>query len=117
MSARWLSDWPLRINEKHAEGLRRGLVRILESIVGAISTSTGNDPPARFRLANHLPEKLGHALRRRAFPSLESPPPSIYTAIPLTGFRPIRRSARSHRSEEHTSELQSLRHLVCRLLL
>src|ERR1035438_8131146 len=24
---------------------------------------------------------------------------------------------RSHRSEEHTSELQSLRHLVCRLLL
>src|ERR1039458_10544463 len=25
--------------------------------------------------------------------------------------------ARRHRSEEHTSELQSLRHLVCRLLL
>src|SRR5438045_8099416 len=25
--------------------------------------------------------------------------------------------AREHRSEEHTSELQSLRHLVCRLLL
>src|ERR1039457_7008952 len=62
MSARWLSDWPLRINQKHAEGLRRGLVRILESIVGVISTSTGNDPPARFLLANHLPDKLGHAL-------------------------------------------------------
>src|SRR5262245_62866527 len=32
--------------------------------------------------------------------------------------RPIeRRAARSTRSEEHTSELQSLRHLVCRLLL
>src|SRR5258705_884903 len=29
------------------------------------------------------------------------------------GFEPIAR----HRSEEHTSELQSLRHLVCRLLL
>src|ERR1035441_5185271 len=26
-------------------------------------------------------------------------------------------AAASHRSEEHTSELQSLRHLVCRLLL
>src|SRR5262245_62890612 len=26
-------------------------------------------------------------------------------------------SAAQHRSEEHTSELQSLRHLVCRLLL
>src|SRR5205814_10120010 len=28
-----------------------------------------------------------------------------------------RRRAKSRRSEEHTSELQSLRHLVCRLLL
>src|SRR5438045_8443216 len=28
-----------------------------------------------------------------------------------------RRHARAVRSEEHTSELQSLRHLVCRLLL
>src|SRR5205814_2385626 len=35
-------------------------------------------------------------------------------------FRPgwfLRRWRRNHRSEEHTSELQSLRHLVCRLLL
>src|SRR5947199_1489400 len=29
----------------------------------------------------------------------------------------LQASARSSRSEEHTSELQSLRHLVCRLLL
>src|SRR5258705_2466944 len=42
-----------------------------------------------------------------------------------TGARGLRRndppagtsSSRSCRSEEHTSELQSLRHLVCRLLL
>src|SRR5262245_43677792 len=32
-------------------------------------------------------------------------------------LRAVERLARSHRSEEHTSELQSLRHLVCRLLL
>src|SRR5947199_931239 len=33
-------------------------------------------------------------------------------------IRPIAPTARSvERSEEHTSELQSLRHLVCRLLL
>src|SRR5258705_10083592 len=34
-------------------------------------------------------------------------------------FRGCRRTNRHHpsRSEEHTSELQSLRHLVCRLLL
>src|SRR5258705_617353 len=31
--------------------------------------------------------------------------------------RPGRRSSKTCRSEEHTSELQSLRHLVCRLLL
>src|SRR5947199_5378990 len=30
---------------------------------------------------------------------------------------PSRAHAQWHRSEEHTSELQSLRHLVCRLLL
>src|SRR5437899_8425687 len=30
---------------------------------------------------------------------------------------PVRRSSDGVRSEEHTSELQSLRHLVCRLLL
>src|SRR5471030_3408886 len=33
------------------------------------------------------------------------------------GFRRQVRRWRHHRSEEHTSELQSLRHLVCRLLL
>src|SRR5262245_65777804 len=36
---------------------------------------------------------------------------------PAERVRRLRRHARAHRSEEHTSELQSLRHLVCRLLL
>src|SRR5882724_12212268 len=40
---------------------------------------------------------------------------------PLVPLRHPGRNARAHgglgRSEEHTSELQSLRHLVCRLLL
>src|SRR5258705_9743614 len=43
-------------------------------------------------------ERPGDALARRARPRLPRPDPR-------------------HRSEEHTSELQSLRHLVCRLLL
>src|ERR1039458_6103173 len=39
-------------------------------------------------------------------------------APPCVGARPIRRKGdRIYRSEEHTSEFQSLRHLVCRLLL
>src|SRR5882724_11545442 len=50
----------------------------------------------------------------------------LYPRHGLTGYRnlPQLESADSHlntfirgRSEEHTSELQSLRHLVCRLLL
>src|SRR5258705_5750775 len=48
----------------------------------------------------------------------------IVVAMGVFGFAEIMRnleqeSSRSivHRSEEHTSELQSLRHLVCRLLL
>src|SRR5258705_5557803 len=38
---------------------------------------------------------------------------------PTTGAQRCPHHSRSgpHRSEEHTSELQSLRHLVCRLLL
>src|SRR5258705_2961408 len=41
--------------------------------------------------------------------------PSPLRAAPPSPLRPARRPKR--RSEEHTSELQSLRHLVCRLLL
>src|SRR5689334_24489472 len=36
---------------------------------------------------------------------------------PKTGFEPVTYGLRNRRSEEHTSELQSQFHLVCRLLL
>src|SRR5262245_63931500 len=39
------------------------------------------------------------------------------TLRPYRSSDPYRRAAEPSRSEEHTSELQSLRHLVCRLLL
>src|SRR5271157_6670277 len=51
---------------------------------------------------------------------------SLHDALPIsTGCASVRsrcigadcRGARMHRSEEHTSELQSRPHLVCRLLL
>src|SRR5437899_3940452 len=46
------------------------------------------------------------------------PRPRRSRVIPLQlKTRQSRRQARRRRSEEHTSELQSLRHLVCRLLL
>src|SRR5205823_8495703 len=64
-------------------------------------------------------------------------PLSLHDALPISGTRrarrgtststsgpprwpspsPSRTSSRSSRSEEHTSELQSLAYLVCRLLL
>src|SRR5262245_63972313 len=48
------------------------------------------------------------------FRSSEGSPPT--RDRPLLRVRSSRRP-RARRSEEHTSELQSLRHLVCRLLL
>src|SRR5947199_7389546 len=41
--------------------------------------------------------------------------PAVGTVIPR--FSRMRAAFPARRSEEHTSELQSLRHLVCRLLL
>src|SRR5262245_63340024 len=51
------------------------------------------------------------------------PSPSVLTNVAFTSASPLRlfhgktATAMRKRSEEHTSELQSLRHLVCRLLL
>src|ERR1035438_9318954 len=49
---------------------------------------------------------------RNPIPAKESKKPNLFPSFP--GFAPDRCF---YRSEEHTSELQSLRHLVCRLLL
>src|SRR5262245_63418338 len=68
-------------------------------------------PPAEiYTLSLHdaLPISVRRVLPRRR-PRDRRPPGSHGVA----GNQPLRRT----RSEEHTSELQSLRHLVCRLLL
>src|SRR5687767_15563996 len=64
-----------------------------------------------------LPEVLGdlnsrfHSLHHASFPRTP-----VITALRVRGLRAVvKRPAR--RSEEHTSELQSLAYLVCRLLL
>src|SRR5690349_24955167 len=51
----------------------------------------------------------------RSSPSLAAPPPAA--APPPSSDGPPRTRAVARRSEEHTSELQSRRDLVCRLLL
>src|SRR5258705_8818084 len=44
-------------------------------------------------------------------------PPPAPAPIPFSDSNPFAKASPLTRSEEHTSELQSLRHLVCRLLL
>src|SRR3712207_7121733 len=43
--------------------------------------------------------------------------PAHYLVVVSARIRAPQSSSRSHRSEEHTSELQSRQYLVCRLLL
>src|ERR1039458_10798046 len=84
----------------------------------------------RYYFAGHLPHLGTFATRRFFFLMIRRPPRS--TLFPYTTlFRSVSsltRCAAAHmticsshlsvsRSEEHTSELQSLRRLVCRLLL
>src|SRR3989441_3508113 len=75
------------------EGVRRGkiLLRVVGRQLSAITTGTNS------------------ALR--SLPSSRSPAPSTLPA------RGCSRATGRRRSEEHTSELQSLAYLVCRLLL
>src|SRR5437899_11328428 len=66
-----------------------------------------------FRSA-HRPDRCRGGVRRRR--GLHAAPQSRYGAWTRRRVRAQRPTAPT-RSEEHTSELQSLRHLVCRLLL
>ena len=47
--------------------------------------------------------------RKRALPSAESPPPSMYTATPLTGCRPVRPCARSRRAGTSSARTEACR--------
>src|SRR5205814_9543693 len=84
-------------------------------------------PPFPTRRSSDLRERPRSALRPRVSPRATSARahhsrnvlragPSAPAGVPsFEHHRPARAAVR--RSEEHTSELQSLRHLVCRLLL
>src|SRR5438045_8368268 len=58
------------------------------------------------------PGKIKTCFQRRRLPKIPPQPHQVYAPVVLINFR-----EHLERSEEHTSELQSLRHLVCRLLL
>src|SRR2546425_8401419 len=68
---------------------------------------TGAALQARERRLEHLP----------GFDDLEVPPHHVADPPVLPVLRPVAEDVAAQRSEEHTSELQSLAYLVCRLLL
>src|ERR1035441_645309 len=84
-------------------------------VISTMETIVGEGGPAD-KASIALATSKNRAIPNRRMPEL----------APQTAFAAKRihakgswqhRSMRSTRSEEHTSELQSLRHLVCRLLL
>src|SRR5438045_7402404 len=77
------------------------------SEVSLSDTSSSNSNPPNGAIAENRAESPAEAVRA-------STPAGLAELSPRPGWWK-RRTA--ERSEEHTSELQSLRHLVCRLLL
>src|SRR5438045_7733533 len=91
------------------------------SLTGAVTTtgvSTSSTPRAAKNSRVHARSAARRSRSAREAPGRQSPPP-----LTSASREPGERLAHPHaaaggeRSEEHTSELQSLRHLVCRLLL
>src|SRR5438045_8320940 len=72
-----------------------------------------NDPAEWLGDWHPLAEQLGSADGLVALGSVSS----LLRVRPVQNVSSLRELLRDYRSEEHTSELQSLRHLVCRLLL
>src|ERR1041384_7409364 len=69
----------------------------------------------RYRSSSHRPRTVGpttHSSEAELAGDRDS-----YARLWISLFRETEKSIVEHRSEEHTSELQSLAYLVCRLLL
>src|SRR5437899_9598284 len=82
---------------------------LIQSSRSNFRKSPGGGPPALLMRMSGA----GHAARMASRPSFV-----VTSATTVLGRLPVADAISSAaRSEEHTSELQSLRHLVCRLLL
>src|ERR1035441_7920286 len=79
---------------------------------------TISDSTAALRLAPHRSHRASQDSRQPRSSKPTLPVRWRYRAHPCTApFPSTDSTCQLSRSEEHTSELQSLRHLVCRLLL
>src|SRR5205814_9450442 len=96
-------------------------------IISLLILSTHTPPPEIYTLSLHDALPISGRTRRRRAPrrgaTANNWGPTGTASFSNSGTRPSRstcckgRPGTILRSEEHTSELQSLRHLVCRLLL
>src|SRR5262245_2183506 len=125
--------WPVASHAQQSKHMRR---------VAALMPYMANDPQAQNRNAAFLQglQQLGWTIgqnvqidyrwsegneddTRKYAAELAALAPDVIFTSGSAGIGPLRRATRTVpivfvlRSEEHTSELQSLRHLVCRLLL
>src|SRR2546422_7489938 len=90
-----------------------------------VSVSPGSKPGGTFNVASRaasVTKVIGFhctAPNATVAPSIASVPPPLVPSVAVPGAVPliVQRNVRVMRSEEHTSELQSRLHLVCRLLL
>src|SRR5258708_35461731 len=91
--------------------VRRGILSTVR-ICGTTSTEASWRSELRRR-----PSVTRNCSAQSATLRMNSPELLERTTSPMSGKRPNPSIERIHRSEEHTSELQSPDHLVCRLLL
>src|SRR5262245_63893480 len=95
------------------------LVRYFKVLGPGLVTGAADDDPSGITTYSVAGASLGYGMLWIAlvtFP-LMAAVQLVCARIGLVTGRGLAAAIRGHRSEEHTSELQSLRHLVCRLLL
>src|SRR2546422_4467231 len=86
-----------RVNDAHFNAMAGNSVTILHKLIDSAGLGDGNSCPLRLHIELFKQKQVGFMNRSRHTQSLLQ--------------------IRNRRSEEHTSELQSRLHLVCRLLL
>src|ERR1039458_8092208 len=104
------------------------LVVLITAVMGGVNVPFAVSPSVRACLSEALPAAVSLTVSL-AVPAPEKLRRPDATSVGLGGlplvrwapcgtrYQPTATTPLSSRSEEHTSELQSLRHLVCRLLL
>src|SRR5438876_1368986 len=115
-SSSLISRIPCKLSTPKFPALARQLRRqasLLPLLRRALQDPLAPPVPWPVRLAS----QPAHPRPTRFIPTASATSPAANTISPAPNLRTTSNSERARRSEEHTSELQSPVHLVCRLLL